>query len=503
MKASLRLRFFLLIWPVAVLVAGGLAFAFDRWAQVELRDLDVEEGVRPDPAAQAEAEAVVADWVDDGRRSVEGLRERLTRLTRGDSVAIVVLDAGGALVVTTDPSLELASGPVDGEIAFSRSVRDGDARTVETFEVVDISDDDGDGHTTILLPGPAAAPAPAGGVGQATGGDGPPAAVARSAALRADARRTLLLAALLASAIAALMAVALSTPLVGRLERLGAAALRLREGDLGVRIGDGRTDEIGRVASAFDAMAAGLEEAEAHKRALVDDVAHELRTPLTNLVGLLEAVDDGVKAPDAETIATLRSEAGLLASLVEDLESLSLAESGQLSFDLGRVDAVALVREAVALVSAGGYRGAVVGPAETGPMFVRADPRRLLQAVRNLVLNAATHGASEEAARAEVHRVGDAVRIRVTDYGPGIPSAHLERIWERFHRVDPSRARASGGRGLGLAIVRRFVDAMGGSVRAASTPGEGASFTVELPSWGEETRAWEEETPSWGEETPP
>ena len=478
MRASLRLRFFLLIWPVAVLVAGGLAFAFDRWAQVELRDLDIEEGVPPDPAARAEAEAVVADWVDDGGRSVEALRERLTRLTRGDSLAVVVLDADGALVVTTDPSLELASSPIDGGIAFSRSVRDGDARAVETFEVLDApGEDDPAGHTTLLLPGPAAAPL--------TDEAGPPAASGRSAALRADARRTLLLGALLASAIAALMALALSTPLVGRLERLGAAAIRLREGDLGVRVGDGRADEIGRVAAAFDAMAAGLEEAEAHKRALVDDVAHELRTPLTNLVGLLEAVDDGVKAPDAETIATLRSEAGLLASLVEDLESLSLAESGQLSFELARVDAVALVREAVALVNAGGYRGTVVGPPETHPVFVRADPRRLLQAVRNLVLNAATHGASEKAARAEVVRVGDAVRIRVSDRGPGIPSAHLERIWERFHRVDPSRTRASGGRGLGLAIVRRFVDAMGGSVQADSTPGEGACFTIEVPAWPE------------------
>jgi signal transduction histidine kinase len=278
----------------------------------------------------------------------------------------------------------------------------------------------------------------------------------------------------------------------------------MERGDLSRRVRVRSGDEIGQLAHAFNAMADGLERQEHLRRNMVTDVAHELRTPLTNIRGYLEALRDGVAQPTPSTIESLHEEALLLNRLVDDLQELSLAEAGQLRL-APRPAALAEIVERVA----GALRPTASGkgicikldlPPELP--LVLADPERVGQIVRNLLANAITHtppGGSVAVSAAamsqdkETRRQGawndrplqvplsPCLLVSVRDTGPGIAPEHLPNIFERFYRADGSRARATGGVGLGLAIVRQLVAAHGGRVWAESEPGAGACFRFTLP----------------------
>lgn len=298
--------------------------------------------------------------------------------------------------------------------------------------------------------------------------------------LQANLRQTLWWSVLAASIAAAGAALLLAGPLVRQIHRLSAAAAAIRTGALDARVPAGGSDELAQLEHSFNAMAQALEQAEAHKRNLVIDVAHELRTPLTNILGSIEAMQDGLRTPDAEALGSLREEAGLLASQVSELQELSLAESNQLRFEMDDIDAVEAAR---ATVDAARHTAAGItlhGPSSSEPIMLRADAQRLAQVLRNLLHNAITHTPPGGDIRVDVTAVRDRVLLTVTDTGRGIPAQQLGLIWERFHRVDASRDRAVGGMGLGLALVRQLVHGMGGSVGVESREGEGSTFRVEL-----------------------
>jgi signal transduction histidine kinase len=263
---------------------------------------------------------------------------------------------------------------------------------------------------------------------------------------------------------------------------LTSAARRMERGDLSARVVTGARDEIGQLARSFNAMADALARQETLRRNLVSDVAHELRTPLTNLRCQLEALEDGLAQPDAATIRSLREETLLLARLVEDLQQLSLAEAGVLRLTLEPLAPADLVESAL---SASRPAAAIAGVslasqvAELPPVL--ADRERVAQVLRNLLTNALQHTPAGGSVTLEARPVDGAVEFAVRDTGPGIPAEHLPLIFERFHRVDPSRARATGGAGLGLAIVRRLVEAHGGTVRVESEAGRGSIFAFTLP----------------------
>lgn len=200
-------------------------------------------------------------------------------------------------------------------------------------------------------------------------------------ALRADARRTLWTAVAVASVLAALLSLLLARPLVGQLGRLSGAATQVRGGDLAARIVVSSEDEIGRLERTFNDMSSSIERAETQKRNLMHDVAHKLRTPLTNIVGMLEAIEDGLRSADEATLATLRAEAALLTALVGELQDLNLAESGQLTFDLASIDIVAECRAAIDAMRDATTGVELSGP-EGKPVFAMADARRLRQAAQ-------------------------------------------------------------------------------------------------------------------------
>lgn len=291
----------------------------------------------------------------------------------------------------------------------------------------------------------------------------------------------------IAAAVALLLNFVVVTLALRPLRAVEAATRRLAAGDLGVRIGSRRRDEIGTVAGSFDDMAGELARAEAQRRQVTDDVAHELRTPVHNLLGLIEGMRDGVVPADPVGLDRAHAQVLRLASLVDDLRGLADAQSAGDRLRLCRVRLGALAREVVRsfepAMTERMLEAAVRTPAE-GDVEVEADPDRLAQVIRNLVANAIRYADAGSAVSVVVAlEPGGGARVSVHDTGEPIPEAVLPRVFERFVRADPARGRGSGGAGIGLAVVQELIDAHGGRV-GASSAGREVEVWFTLPPRG-------------------
>ena len=288
---------------------------------------------------------------------------------------------------------------------------------------------------------------------------------------------------LIAVAIALVMTFFLSRRILAPVRSLSSAARQFGRGDFSQRVPVKDRSELGELASTFNSMADDLERAEQLRQNMVADVAHELRTPLSNIKGYLEAVRDGVVEPDADTIHSLDEEATLLSRLVDDLQELSLAEAGELRLACRAEDVGELIRQTVAAVQAKAAAKGVsiaTGLHDSLPL-VHIDKHRIGQVLRNLLENAVTHTPPGGTITVTAGRHGTRVEVSVADTGEGIPAEDLPNIFERLYRVDKSRARATGGSGLGLTIARRLVEAHGGTLMAQSELGKGSHFVFTLP----------------------
>ncbi len=247
-------------------------------------------------------------------------------------------------------------------------------------------------------------------------------------------------------------------------------------------------DEIAELSRAFNHMATRLAEDEEQRRRLFAGIAHELRTPLSVIQGTLEGMLDHVIESTPERIAALHSQTVLLKRLITDLRDLSLAQAGQLQLHRQTIDLGAVVRETTeALAPLADERGVVLQTqVPDGLPPVDADPDRVRQVVQNLVENALRYTGKGGEVHITLHADNDGVKLAVADTGGGISADDLPHIFEHFFRADRSRARRSGGTGLGLAIVKSLVEAHGGRVTVASTPGLGSTFTVTLPTHSQE-----------------
>ena len=295
--------------------------------------------------------------------------------------------------------------------------------------------------------------------------------------------RFLLWGCLVAVGIAVAITFVLSRRMSAPIHALSTTARRLGQGDLSQRVQFQGKGEVQELAQAFNSMASDLEHAEQLRRNLVADVAHELRTPLSNIRGYLEAIRDRIIKPDATTIRSLDEEATLLSRLVDDLQELSLAEAGELKLLCQAEDITQLIKQTVGAVQAEAEtRGVSVSidlPDTLPP--VNVDSQRFNQVLHNLLENAVAHTRKGGAITVTATKQGDYVQVSVSDTGEGIPVEDLPNIFERFYRVDKSRARATGGSGLGLTIAKRLVEAHGGKIEAQSELGTGSRFSFTIP----------------------
>jgi signal transduction histidine kinase len=295
--------------------------------------------------------------------------------------------------------------------------------------------------------------------------------------------RFLLLGGAVAIVIALILTFVLSRRMSSPIGVLANAARSLGRGDLSQRVQFQGKGEVGELSQAFNSMAADLENAEQLRRNLVADVAHELRTPLSNIQGYLEAIRDRVMKPNAATIHSLNEETALLSRLVDELQELSLAEAGELKLIYHAEDIANLVKQAV-----NSWQPQVAAKeislsldlADNLPL-VNIDRQRINEVLYNLLENAVVHTHNGGTINVAAIRQGDWVEVCVSDTGEGIPAEDLPNIFERFYRVDRSRARATGGSGLGLTIAKRWVEAHGGEISVQSELGKGSSFSFTLP----------------------
>ena len=237
--------------------------------------------------------------------------------------------------------------------------------------------------------------------------------------------------------------------------------------------------EMRWLAEAFNSMAARLETDEQQRRSLLADVSHELRTPLAVLRGELEAMIDGVHPIDEAHLTAAVDQIAMLTKLVEDLRTLALAEGGTLPLHKEPTDLTILAREAAAsfesLAASAGVRLEVRMSADLP--LIDLDPLRVREVVGNLVANALRYAPGGSAVSIVGAMRAGAVRISVTDGGPGIAPEVLPHLFERFAKSDESR-----GSGLGLAIARRLVEAHGGSIAAERPAAGGTTIAFELPT---------------------
>lgn len=301
-----------------------------------------------------------------------------------------------------------------------------------------------------------------------------------------EAIRTALVAALIVAVVAAVVvALAISARIAGPVTRLASAAHRVAAGHYAERVPAAGEGEIGDLAASFNGMAGSLEATERRRLRLVGDVAHELRTPLATLDGYLEGLEDGVVAANPETWQLLRRETARLTRLVGDLQDLWRAEARELPLRLTPVDVAAVARDAVdsALPAATARRIDIdLAPVPPG-LTAHADRDRVAQILDNYLSNALRYAPDGSGIVVGAVPRGGSVLLSVRDGGVGLTEDQRVHVFERFYRIDPSRSRALGGAGIGLAIVRALAEAMDGRAWAESDgPGKGSTFLVSLPA---------------------
>jgi two-component system OmpR family sensor kinase len=481
--ASIRWRFALGV-SVVLIAAVGVAFVIVYRDTGDRLSAQIERDLRSDTAQLAQSLHAVPGG-SAATVKAAALRYVSAQPFRSISTLLFVL-VPGAEPVSNHPEIFFGSRPDEGETVAEQAEENALAQRVRqpsvglaTRRVVDV------GRVRFLE-----RPLSVGGRRVIVGAGEPLVSVTR-------AQREVVHSFLFAGAfvvLAVLIASYLvSTRVTAPLRRMARVAARVDAGDLEPRmdVAEGRRDEVGVLATAFNHMLQRLEEGFRGQREFIADASHELRTPLTVIQGQFEVLASHANPDGAEVRRVERlvnAEIRRMRRLVDDL--LLLAQSERIDFL--KTDSVDLERFITQL-----WDGATLmaerrfecGSIPQGRL--RADPDRLAQAVRNLINNAIDHTRPGDGLiRLEVTRAPpEGIRIAIIDDGPGIPPEEIDRIFERFHRTSASRSAANGGAGLGLAIVRAIAEAHGGTAIAANSPdGSGARFEIQLPGFEAEGR---------------
>ncbi|WP_052487650.1 sensor histidine kinase [Gordoniibacillus kamchatkensis] len=281
----------------------------------------------------------------------------------------------------------------------------------------------------------------------------------------------------------------LSRRFAGPVHSMRAAALRIAQGDLTVRVQTSSGDEVGELAESFNYMAEQMQGWEDARQEFLANVSHELRSPLTSLRGLIVAMKDKIVPEDkyGHYLAICDGEVQRLQRLVTDLLDLARIQNG---LDVFRMQPVAVqdkLHEVLELmrgrIEAKGLTLATEFPPAGGaPIHVELDPDRFAQIMQNLITNAIQFTPSGGTVKVALEASAEDVYVAVEDTGIGMSEEELRRIWDRFYKADDARSsQPSDGTGLGLTIVKHLALGMNGKIAASSAPGRGSTFCIEFP----------------------
>ena len=307
------------------------------------------------------------------------------------------------------------------------------------------------------------------------------------ALFRRNARIATIFSALIAAVISLTLGVALARPLVRPVRELTVATQAVADGEFGQQVQVRSHDEFGELATSFNRMSADLAQARQARQQMTADIAHDLRTPLTILRGYTEGLKGGELVGNDALYRIMYDEVLHLQHLVDDLRTLSLADTRALTLNRRPVDPRALLeRTGLASIHQAQQQGVDlrIDAADDLPSIL-VDTERMTQALNNLTNNALHHTTCGQVVLG-AQRAGSQVVLSVGDTGEGINEEDLPHIFDRFYRADSSRhGRGDGSTGLGLAIVKAIVEAHGGTISVASVRGQGTNFSVVLPGHAE------------------
>jgi two-component system sensor histidine kinase BaeS len=284
--------------------------------------------------------------------------------------------------------------------------------------------------------------------------------------------------------LAAIVALLLSRHLLAPVRKLAAGTRTLASRQFDTRIEVESKDELGQLAADFNAMAQTLEDYERMRRQWISDIAHELRTPLSILRGEIEALKDGIRQVNPDTLDSLYSEARYLSKIVTDLHELSLADTGALSIQKVPIDPPAILNETLGRFKQRFTENQITiedNLENSPPISVIGDADRLQQLFSNLLENTLRYAVAPGTLKIGQERTENRLVLFFEDSGPGVPAEALDRLFDRLYRVDRSRSRTLGGSGLGLSICKSIVNALGGEIRAVNGNSGGLRIEVELP----------------------
>jgi two-component system sensor histidine kinase BaeS len=287
--------------------------------------------------------------------------------------------------------------------------------------------------------------------------------------------------------LAAVVAFLLSRHLLTPVDKLTAGTQALMSRRFDTRIEVESKDELGQLAADFNSMAQTLESYEHMRQQWISDIAHELRTPLSILRGEIEALRDGVREVNRDTLDSLYSEARHLSEIVNDLHELSLADTGALSIKKVPIDPAAVLKETLGHFKQGFAENQIKienSLENQPPITIIGDADRLRQLFSNLVENTLRYADAPGILKIGQECTANRLILFFEDSGPGVPEGALDRLFDRLYRVDRSRSRAQGGSGLGLSICKSIVNALGGEIRATNGNSGGLRIEVELPHTG-------------------
>ncbi|MFV0284074.1 MAG: ATP-binding protein [Castellaniella sp.] len=282
--------------------------------------------------------------------------------------------------------------------------------------------------------------------------------------------------------LATLVSLLLARLLLVPVRRIAQATRRLVDGDFDTRVRVGASDELGRLARDFNRLAHGLARNARLRRELMADMSHELRTPLAVLRGEIEALQDGLRAPDEAALASLAHEISRLNRLVDDLYELSLADAGALDYHMQPLDLSVLLARALDAVRERYARAGLTLERDIEPgLRLSGDERRLEQLLANLLENSLRYTDSPGRVRLRAHRQTDGILLEIADTAPSVTADQWPRLFDRLYRVESSRSRQYGGSGLGLAICRSIVQAHGGEIEATASDLGGVAIRIRWP----------------------
>ena len=263
------------------------------------------------------------------------------------------------------------------------------------------------------------------------------------------------------------------------LSQLADNARRVGSGDYSARVRLERSDEIGALSESFNRMAEALEQGRTARQRWTAEISHELRTPIAILRAEIEAMQDGVRASNSDTLGSLAGEVERLSALIDDLYQLASADAGALNQQLQQVDLVTIVQQAIAAQKAAlDHQRLQIESRLPANVYVQGDGRQLRQLLDNLLVNALRYVPQDGRVRLSLIETGKTVELIVEDDGPGVADGQLHQLFDPLFRADPSRSREYGGSGLGLALVQRLAQAHGARAEASRSPMGGLRIAI-------------------------